>query len=75
MHRNLNPRLVANRAGTSAWKAENPACGPMAMRFYDGLPFYRVIDGFVAEGGDGSDLGELSEVPLIEGEFEIEWSD
>lgn len=43
--------------------------------FYDGLPFYRVIDGFVAQGGDGSDLGELSEVPLIEAEFEIEWSD
>jgi peptidylprolyl isomerase len=42
-------------------------------RFYDGLPFYRVIDGFVAQGGDGSDLGELSEVPLIDAEFEIEW--
>ena len=23
-------------------------------RFYDGLGFYRVIDGFVAQGGDGS---------------------
>lgn len=43
--------------------------------FYDGLPFYRVIDGFVAQGGDGSDLGELSDVPLIEAEFEIEWAD
>jgi peptidylprolyl isomerase len=42
-------------------------------RFYDGLGFYRVIDGFVAQGGDGSDLGELSEVPLIDGEFEIDW--
>jgi peptidylprolyl isomerase len=42
--------------------------------FYDGLGFYRVIDGFVAQGGDGSDLGELSDVPLIKAEFEREWS-
>jgi peptidylprolyl isomerase len=41
--------------------------------FYDGLSFYRVIDGFVAQGGDGSDLGERSEVPLIDAEFEIDW--
>jgi len=44
-------------------------------RFYDGLDFYRVIDGFVAQGGDGSDLGEVSKVPLIDAEFEIEWDD
>ena len=42
-------------------------------RFYGGLGFYRVIDGFVAQGGDGSDLGEISEVPLIDAEFEIDW--
>lgn len=44
-------------------------------RFYDGLGFYRVIDGFVAQGGDGSDLGERSDVPLIDAEFEIDTDD
>lgn len=44
-------------------------------RFYDGLGFYRVIDGFVAQGGDGSDLGELSDKPTIDAEFEIKWDE
>ena len=44
-------------------------------RFYDGLAFYRVIDGFVAQCGDGSDLGQLSNVPLIDAEFERDWAE
>jgi peptidylprolyl isomerase len=44
-------------------------------KFYEGLAFYRVIDGFVAQGGDGSDLGQMSDVPLIDAEFEREWSE
>jgi peptidylprolyl isomerase len=43
--------------------------------FYDGQSFYRVIDGFVAQGGDGSDIGEPSEEPAIRAEFERDWSD
>lgn len=43
--------------------------------FYDGQSFYRVIDGFVAQAGDGSDIGMQSEEPTIKAEFERNWSD
>ncbi len=38
--------------------------------FYDGLRFYRVIDGFVAQGGDGSDLDQELTQPTLPAEFE-----
>ncbi len=44
--------------------------------FYDGLTFYRVIDGFVAQGGDRSDMTEAdSAAALLPAEFERDWSD
>ncbi len=63
----LNPAFAPETVKQFKQLAEN--------RFYDGLSFYRVIDGFVAQGGDGSDLGELSNVPLLDAEFEIDWND
>ncbi len=43
--------------------------------FYDGMTFYRVIDGFVAQGGDGSDLKGVFPNPKLEAEFERAWLD
>lgn len=62
----------------------NPAFAPETVEqfkqlsrqgFYDGQSFYRVIDGFVAQGGDGSDLGVANAEPTINAEFERDWSD
>jgi len=60
----------------------NPAFAPKTVeqfkglledQFYRGLTFYRVIDGFVAQGGDESDIGNANQVPALKGEFEINW--
>ena len=42
-------------------------------QFYRGQSFYRVIDGFVAQAGDESDLGDIHTVASITAEFEIDW--
>jgi peptidylprolyl isomerase len=48
----------------------------VADGFYDGLTFYRVIDGFVAQGGDRSDMTDAdSAAPMLPAEFERSWSD
>ena len=62
----------------------NPAFAPATVKqfkrlaragFYDGQSFYRVIDGFVAQGGDGSDMGTANSEPTIAAEFERDWND
>jgi len=40
--------------------------------FYRGLSFYRVIEGFVAQAGDESDIGEPGSLPGLPAEFERE---
>jgi peptidylprolyl isomerase len=60
----------------------NPAFAPKTVKqfkalleeqFYRGLSFYRVIDGFVAQGGDESDIGTANDMPALKAEFEINW--
>ncbi len=41
-------------------------------QFYRGMSFYRVIDGFVAQGGDESDI-DGSSTKTLKAEFEISW--
>jgi peptidylprolyl isomerase len=42
-------------------------------QFYRGMSFYRVIDGFVAQGGDESDIDGYPAVETTKAEFEIDW--
>ena len=60
----------------------NPAFAPKTVKqfkslleeqFYRGLSFYRVIDGFVAQGGDESDVDGSQITKLLKAEFEIDW--
>ncbi len=63
----------------------NPAFAPQTVAqfkdlvsegFYDGLTFYRVIDGFVAQGGDQSDVTDKPRAaPNLPAEFERDWSE
>lgn len=45
----------------------------LGEQFYRGLSFYRVIDGFVAQGGDESDVDGSQIAKLLKAEFEIDW--
>jgi len=60
----------------------NPAFAPktvthfkqlLEQQFYRGLSFYRVIDGFVAQGGNESDTDGRQITKTLEAEFEINW--
>jgi peptidylprolyl isomerase len=42
-------------------------------QFYRGMSFYRVIDGFVAQGGDESDIDGSQIATTLKAEFEIDW--
>lgn len=42
-------------------------------QFYRGTSFYRVIDGFVAQGGDESDIDGSQIAKTLKAEFEIDW--
>jgi peptidylprolyl isomerase len=60
----------------------NPVFAPKTVKhfkqlleeqFYRGTSFYRVIDGFVAQGGDESDIDGSQSADTLEAEFEIDW--
>lgn len=65
--------VVIELKPTFAPKTVKQFKGLLEEQFYRGLTFYRVIDGFVAQGGDESDMGSANQVPALKGEFEINW--
>jgi peptidyl-prolyl cis-trans isomerase SDCCAG10 len=42
--------------------------------YYDGLPFHRIVPGFIAQTGDASGTGTGGESIYDEGEFEDEFN-
>lgn len=76
-----NTVYMALREGTVVIEL-NPAFAPRTVkhlkqrledRFYDGTSFYRVIDGFIAQGGDGSDIDGSQAAETTKAEFELDW--
>ena len=60
----------------------NPVFAPKTVKrfkelleeqFYRGMSFYRVIDGFVAQAGDESDIDGSQVAKTLKAEFEINW--
>ena len=60
----------------------NPVFAPKTVKhfkelledqFYRGMSFYRVIDGFVAQAGDESDIDGTPIAKPLKAEFEIDW--
>ncbi len=79
--RRVNPEnLVFMELGEGSVVFElNPGFAPQTVArfrelvaddFYLGLSFYRVIDGFVAQGGDESDISQPNSQPALPPEFE-----
>lgn len=67
------PRTVENfislAEGTKEWKHPNTGRVMKGKRYYDGLIFHRVIDGFMIQGGDPTGTGTSGPGYRFEDEF------